>query len=240
MLPLALLSVIFVSQPLEVDAGLQIKANRSGALLRLSGNQSQASPMHYLPAGGSGCVKTTKLTGKVDIEAPYGKMDIRVCYAACSKKEFEYFGLTDGEKCWCASLYEGSELEADQCNIPCEGNKQQMCGGDGLASVYITFKCDVENSTAPEDTSKILHTYGSFKDESCGQAEDNEVPVDGSAKFAGSVDDCKKKCSMASGSQECHGFTFDSQLGQCTFHFDVVSGKVEKAEQFTCYFKNLA
>merc|ERR1719265_2942958 len=108
---------------------------------------------------------------------------------------------------------------------------------DGSPTIYEKTLTDAK---VHEDTMLILNAYGSFKDESCGQAEKNQVEVGGAVKLAGSVDECKMKCSTATGSQECHGFTFDSQLGQCTFHYDVVSGEVKKAEKFTCFFKNLA
>ncbi|KAH7309534.1 WSC domain-containing protein [Stachybotrys elegans] len=59
------------------------------------------------------------------------------CEAACWEDGFQYAGVKSGTQCWCGSFVGGdwAQNQAD-CNIPCPGNKSQMCGGNKLLLVF--------------------------------------------------------------------------------------------------------
>ena len=58
-----------------------------------------------------------------------------VCSAKCS--EYKYFGLQDGDNCFCGNSY-GSmgSAPASDCNMPCPGDHKIMCGAADRNSIY--------------------------------------------------------------------------------------------------------
>ena len=60
------------------------------------------------------------------------------CVAYCSDRGFSMAGTEYGGQCFCAdSLASGSsKLDDSKCDMPCEGNASQTCGGSLALSVY--------------------------------------------------------------------------------------------------------
>jgi hypothetical protein len=96
------------------------------------------------------------------------------CFIFCKEKHAEfvdflgmYFGITKGNKCWCASTYAGEEA-ADACTTPCSGGGPG-CGGREASDIYYMYERDAKQveqlpevldlvkEVAPETTKTIGH-----------------------------------------------------------------------------------
>jgi hypothetical protein len=59
------------------------------------------------------------------------------CTAYCGAKGFSMAGTEYGGQCFCGNALVGStELADDQCNMPCEGDAEETCGGHLALTVY--------------------------------------------------------------------------------------------------------
>ncbi|KAK4071429.1 uncharacterized protein Triagg1_6090 [Trichoderma aggressivum f. europaeum] len=59
------------------------------------------------------------------------------CWAASLERTVLYAGVKEGNQCWCGSFVGGqtSQNETD-CDLPCSGDKTQICGGKGRINVF--------------------------------------------------------------------------------------------------------
>ncbi|KAM7190875.1 WSC domain containing protein, partial [Naviculisporaceae sp. PSN 640] len=73
-------------------------------------------------------------------------MTKELCQAFCAS--WPYFGMEYGKECYCgnAILNGAPDLEST-CNVPCEGNTSQTCGGGGHMSIY--YDSSVPGPSAP-------------------------------------------------------------------------------------------
>jgi hypothetical protein len=59
------------------------------------------------------------------------------CVAYCEKRGFSMAGTEYGGQCFCGNALVGStELADDKCDMPCEGDDEQTCGGHLALTVY--------------------------------------------------------------------------------------------------------
>ncbi|KAF4621963.1 hypothetical protein G7Y89_g14382 [Cudoniella acicularis] len=59
------------------------------------------------------------------------------CVAYCAKAGYSMAGTEFGGQCFCAnSLRVTTKLDDSKCNMPCEGDSTQICGGGATLSVY--------------------------------------------------------------------------------------------------------
>ncbi|KAI1341756.1 WSC domain-containing protein [Xylariaceae sp. FL0016] len=60
------------------------------------------------------------------------------CTAFCASKRLPYAGVASGRECWCgAALKPGArKIDEAHCNMPCAGDKSEMCGGSAAIGVY--------------------------------------------------------------------------------------------------------
>ncbi|KAK3394672.1 WSC domain-containing protein [Podospora didyma] len=113
-----------------------------------------AAPTIYTATSGGfkylGCYnETTGIAGTVGNRALYGgsnqvlpgEMTVQKCQDFCKKSDsnYKYAGLEYARECWCAiSLSSLSEKFPDTaCNLACEGDVTQVCGGNLKLTVYI-------------------------------------------------------------------------------------------------------
>lgn len=62
---------------------------------------------------------------------------IQSCQQACGNQGHIYAGLEFGVECFCGDALVGSTLApASECNMPCSGSSQQLCGGPDRIDVY--------------------------------------------------------------------------------------------------------
>jgi len=68
-------------------------------------------------------------------------MTVNVCFDFCSRFEFaQFFGLREGNRCYCSTGYV-ARGGTNECNAPCQGDSNQVCGsahGDA-SSLYAMF-----------------------------------------------------------------------------------------------------
>jgi len=70
-------------------------------------------------------------------------MTVQVCYDFCQQVPFaQFFGLVHGRECWCAHYYDKGATTDGFCDLPCEGNANEVCGGKKLASVHEMHDCN--------------------------------------------------------------------------------------------------
>lgn len=62
-------------------------------------------------------------------------MTTQKCIAACVKKGFAYAATQYASHCFCANNF-GKHGKATNCDMPCGGNKAEICGGNFANSVY--------------------------------------------------------------------------------------------------------
>lgn len=197
-------------------------------------------PTHY---EASGCKKVNKVYDKIDNTAGSTSMSVSRCFAFCSsRKGVSYFGIAEGNKCWCGAAFDGADTDSSNCDKNCPGNPDQKCGGIIGTNVYVMIDCT--NATAAEKaqeqhekTQALLSSYGSWNGETCGQASDNVLQIDDKGSISGKLDTCKLACWLGKNAEQCHGFTYDSLQSKCTFHYDVSAGDVKKSKTSACYFK---
>ncbi|XP_065572106.1 putative inactive tyrosine-protein kinase Wsck [Artemia franciscana] len=63
---------------------------------------------------------------------------VEECVIACTKEYYSDAALSNGDACFCFSMPNLKVLPSDACNIRCEGNNSQICGGERAYSVYRT------------------------------------------------------------------------------------------------------
>lgn len=196
-------------------------------------------PTHYEP---SGCKRVVKAYNKASSEFT-ASMSIGRCFAFCSqKKGLTYFGLQKGNNCFCAKAIDATPMDSASCDSPCSGDAQDMCGGIEGTNVYVMIDCTPataaeKTAEAAEDKKALISSYGEREGQTCGTDAKNVLQLDNKGFLAGSVDTCKVACWEGKGAENCHGFTYDSTMQKCTFHYDVNSGTVTSKADKACYFK---
>ena len=95
-----------------------------------------------------------------------------VCRAECARRGFAYAGTQYSTWCFCGNQY-GKSGEASNCNMPCAGNAQEICGGAWANSVSRT------GATAGPAPSGSINVQGATYGANCGAPANN---VTGHAK----------------------------------------------------------
>ncbi|KAK8086198.1 hypothetical protein PG994_001172 [Apiospora phragmitis] len=64
------------------------------------------------------------------------------CLDACASQGFKLAGLEYGSECYCGNTLQGENAPTvdERCDIPCFGNNQTTCGGDGALALYVKDK----------------------------------------------------------------------------------------------------
>jgi len=191
----------------------------------------------------SGCLKTSSFEGQPSLSQPL-RMTIDRCFTFCqTKKGMTYFSLAKGKECFCTALSPGEHVDSKSCDVPCDGNEAEICGGvAGYTSTYTMIDCTpptAEELAAEAEKKKqeTLESYSSFTGQTCGQ----ESPsfIDGAETAVASSDDCKLMCANGRGAETCHGFTFQRDTEKCTFVQDVTDGPIKRESRMTCFFKQI-
>jgi len=71
------------------------------------------------------------------------KMSINKCFDFCrTVPNMVYFGLQNGRDCYCTPYYKPMAGDNSNCDMTCEGDPSQMCGGKTRSSVFEMHTCD--------------------------------------------------------------------------------------------------
>ncbi len=82
-----------------------------------------------------GCFKDQQSRDLSGFSFQSADMTTDSCLAQCGQKGASYAGLQYGTFCFCGNDY-GSLGKSAECNMPCAGNKHEICGGKWANSVY--------------------------------------------------------------------------------------------------------
>ncbi|KAJ5118467.1 hypothetical protein N7448_010174 [Penicillium atrosanguineum] len=80
---------------------------------------------------------TRALTGVQFANLGIGKVTSTGCMEYCDNAGFSLAGTEYAGQCFCGNKMNGnSKITADKCNMKCEGDASQVCGGSSALSVY--------------------------------------------------------------------------------------------------------
>ncbi|TAQ83468.1 hypothetical protein B7494_g8209 [Chlorociboria aeruginascens] len=91
-----------------------------------------------------GCYKDNNPNRQLQTQL-YGSNNntIKMCIAACAAGGYTYCGLQYNRECWAGPKIPVLEVDDDNCNYPCSGNVNEICGGngvgDGAGGAYISL-----------------------------------------------------------------------------------------------------
>jgi len=102
---------------------------------------------------GLGCYNDSTSARALEVMVDAGNTTVESCVAACQARGFFLAGLEFGRECWCGSeLRHGSAFFGDDngiehgnfrpspnaayCNMGCQGDPSETCGGPALLDVY--------------------------------------------------------------------------------------------------------
>jgi hypothetical protein len=69
-------------------------------------------------------------------EASSDTMTVEKCTAECKGNGYRYAGLVYYGVCYCGQTVNGPSVAESECNLPCNGNSSQTCGGNSIFSIY--------------------------------------------------------------------------------------------------------
>jgi glyoxal oxidase-like protein/WSC domain-containing protein len=66
-----------------------------------------------------------------------GAMTVELCIAGCAAEGYTIAGVEYAGECWCDTQFRNLGAPTTSgCNMPCNGNAQEMCGGPNRLNVY--------------------------------------------------------------------------------------------------------
>ncbi|ODO07533.1 glucan endo-1,3-alpha-glucosidase agn1 [Cryptococcus wingfieldii CBS 7118] len=92
-------------------------------------------------------------------------MTVNSCLSACEDLGYKYAGVEFGEECYCSStLASAVTYDEDQCNVVCNGDEEETCGGTWAIEIFELISSAVSsscsNSTASATSSVASLTSG--------------------------------------------------------------------------------
>ncbi|KFY45454.1 hypothetical protein V494_00950 [Pseudogymnoascus sp. VKM F-4513 (FW-928)] len=89
---------------------------------------------------------------EVFLSTVFGDDDLTIpkCKNDCYLRSYKFAAVQAGNSCMCGRDVDGEWPDQTECNIPCSGDKDTVCGGRGLANVF-----RAENNTAPMTTGTV-------------------------------------------------------------------------------------
>merc|ERR1719198_2389400 len=69
-------------------------------------------------------------------------MTPRICFDFCrAQATAKFFGIEYGRDCYCAHYIESHTTGGGGCELPCEGDAKEACGGKVKSSVFEMHNC---------------------------------------------------------------------------------------------------
>jgi hypothetical protein len=82
-------------------------------------------------------------------------MTPEVCFEFCRTiKGMVYFGISNGDDCYCEPYYKNMAGDASRCQIPCAGDPTRICGGTKKSTIWEMHLCQ---DTADDLKAGTLH-----------------------------------------------------------------------------------
>ncbi|KAK3185462.1 hypothetical protein K4F52_005772 [Lecanicillium sp. MT-2017a] len=89
----------------------------------------------YTPFTSQGCFTNADNALIMRSKASNKDMTVEKCTAICKGNAFRYAGLTYYGVCYCGNVVDGEKTDDSKCNLPCNGDKSETCGGNGFLTV---------------------------------------------------------------------------------------------------------
>ncbi|KAK1676777.1 WSC domain-containing protein [Colletotrichum godetiae] len=134
---------------------------------RINVYQASAKPksVSVMPSGWAekGCLKDNvlgrALTVNVGVVGGTQNMFVGGCVSACSAAGYPIAGVKYSQECWCESqIRNGGVAASDGCDMPCKGNKAELCGGGNRLNVYVSIPLTLPDSSTSFSTSSTTST----------------------------------------------------------------------------------
>ncbi|KAI9158361.1 WSC domain-containing protein [Paramyrothecium foliicola] len=100
--------------------------------------RTRPSPTSWLDKG---CYaeSSTKPILEKQMSGPGGNSALTIpkCQHTCYLENRRFAGLQEGNQCWCSNYIFGDWTQNQTaCNLPCSGDKESVCGGKGLITIF--------------------------------------------------------------------------------------------------------
>lgn len=132
--------------------------------------------------------KETRLSYKDEMKRTFAEakpVDAAVCFEFCrDRPAYKFFGLALGRDCYCAGYVHRAPSGSEKCTRQCEGNGNQMCGGDYKASVYEMHRC----SDTIEEAEETLRETQEFREYAEALMKNGSALLTGMDSTADAVD----------------------------------------------------
>ncbi|EFQ30435.1 WSC domain-containing protein [Colletotrichum graminicola M1.001] len=129
------------------------------------------------------------------------KFSAAQCVAQCDSLGYTYAGVEYGSECYCGNSIDGGNTPASSgCDMPCDGNRLDTCGGAGHINIYHVSCPGVPG---------------------CG---DSKASI-GRTPNTGSVKECSDICQA---DPLCLSFQYGSETKDCNIYKSPIAGSVMK------------
>lgn len=92
--------------------------------------------------GSPDAVRLTWADGKHPADWSRKKMAPDQCFQFCrDKPAARFFGIANGRDCYCTEYFHDISTGGGSCDLPCEGDVNEMCGGAVKASLFEMHSC---------------------------------------------------------------------------------------------------
>lgn len=145
-------------------------ASASTLSVASSVSPSSTAVMNPRVAGGSyiGCVSETSPRALNADSNSVSTQTLELCAQRAVDKNYRYFGLQYSSECYLADVVSSASVRLDEtrCNMPCSGNRQQLCGGSMAMSLFNNTLFKPRIPLTVKASNGINYTYqGCFSDQ---------------------------------------------------------------------------
>jgi hypothetical protein len=155
----------------------------------------------------AGCFNDTVGSRTLSYTADITNFTVEVCLSACHVRGFKYAGVEYSRECYCDnSLRNGGTLAIDgeaQCNMACDGNKREFCGGPVRLNMYVASDSQTGDIISDSQTDGLPNTIqglltswtsqGCFSDRVDGRTLSNSIEIPCRSSNM-TVEACVKTC----------------------------------------------
>jgi hypothetical protein len=72
----------------------------------------------------------------MDVTGGPAAMTIELCLNACQAQSYTFAGLEYSDECYCGNTVPPTLATDGRCNMVCDGNNEEICGGPNGLTVY--------------------------------------------------------------------------------------------------------
>ncbi|KAF2786774.1 WSC-domain-containing protein [Melanomma pulvis-pyrius CBS 109.77] len=86
----------------------------------------------------SGCYQDSVFSRSLPFQADldFNNATVEQCTAYCKGNNYRYAGLQYHGQCFCGASVSSASAPEVECNLPCNGDNHQACGGEDRLSIY--------------------------------------------------------------------------------------------------------